>query len=128
MPPRGSPTALEGAEMFAKLAVLIVAVGLSGGGLLAVRQSRLQAAHEYAASRLRARDHAEKLSRLRAQVAAKSTPEAIRSMIQALPVSVGSQLSPFGEQPAVLPRPQPIFDAETGRWIDRRDWLLGQAP
>jgi hypothetical protein len=65
------------AGVFAKLVVLVLAVGGSAVGMLALRQSRLQAAHEAAEARLRMRAHAERLMDLRAEVARRVTPEAL---------------------------------------------------
>lgn len=63
--------------MFAKLVVLVLGVGGSAVGMLALRQSRLQAAHEAAEARLRMRIHAERTRNLRAEIAARVTPEAL---------------------------------------------------
>ena len=65
--------------MFAKLMALIVVLGLAGSGLLAMRQSRLQAAHELTAARLRLRQHEEHLQRVRAMIAERSSPAAAGS-------------------------------------------------
>jgi hypothetical protein len=63
--------------MFAKLVVLVIGVGGSAVGMLALRQSRLQAAHEAAEARLRMREHAERTMNLRAEIARRVTPEAL---------------------------------------------------
>lgn len=63
--------------MFAKLVVLVIGVGGSAVGMLALRQSRLQAAHEAAEARLRMRQHAERTMNLRAEIARQVTPEAL---------------------------------------------------
>lgn len=52
-----------------------------GAGLLSTRQSRLQAAHEVTAARLRIREHDERLLALRAQIAELVSPSAVREMI-----------------------------------------------
>jgi hypothetical protein len=62
--------------------VCIVAFGLIGAGLLSTRQSRLQAAHEVTAARLRIRDHDERLLTLRAQIAEHATPDAVRKLLE----------------------------------------------
>lgn len=66
--------------MFAKLCVLILVFGSCSGGVLAMRQSRLQAAHELAESRLRVREHELRLRELRAQIAAMTNPERVREL------------------------------------------------
>lgn len=77
-----------GAGVFAKLVVLVLAVGGSAVGVLALRQSRLQAAHEAAEARLRTRAHAERIMDLHAQIARLVTPEA---------------LAPYADDPALVP-------------------------
>ncbi|MEZ6243653.1 MAG: hypothetical protein R3B57_11495 [Phycisphaerales bacterium] len=67
--------------MFAKLVALILGFGACGGGLLAMRQSRLQAAHELAEARLRIERHEMRISELRAQIAERITPEQVRVML-----------------------------------------------
>lgn len=88
--------------MFAKLVALILALGACGGGLLAMRQSRLQAAHELAAARLRLREHDERLLRLKAAIAARTTPPEIGQKLARLE---GSSLVPAIDHPAELPMP-----------------------
>ncbi|USN99607.1 MAG: hypothetical protein H6810_02790 [Phycisphaeraceae bacterium] len=68
--------------MAAKLAVVILAFGLIAAGLLSTRQSRLQAAHEVTAARLRVRAHDERLLKLRAEIAELVTPESVRQMLE----------------------------------------------
>jgi len=63
--------------VFAKLVALILGFGACGGGLLAMRQSRLQAAHELAEARLRIERHEMRVRELRAQIAAGITPERV---------------------------------------------------
>lgn len=67
----------EGA-VFAKVAVLIVSIGVCACALLAARQMRTQAAHELAEARLRLLQRDNELWRLRAQIAAKVTPERVQ--------------------------------------------------
>ncbi len=66
-----------GAGLFAKLVVLVLAVGGTAVGVLALRQSRLQAGHEAAEARLRMRAHAERTMELRARIASQIAPEAL---------------------------------------------------
>ena len=68
--------------MATKLAVVIVALGLIAAALLSMRQSRLQAAHEVTAARLRIRVHDERLLKMRGEIAARVTPEAVRTMLK----------------------------------------------
>lgn len=65
------------AGLFAKMVVLVLCLGGSAVGMLALRQSRLQAAHEAAEARLRMRAHAERAMDLRAEIARRVTPEAL---------------------------------------------------
>jgi hypothetical protein len=67
--------------MTAKIAVVVVAFGLIAAGLLSTRQSRLQAAHEVTAARLRIREHDERLLELRSQIAARVTPGSVRALL-----------------------------------------------
>ena len=57
--------------MFAKLAVLIVSLGLCACGLLCLRQMRTQAAHELAEARLRVLQRDNEFWRLRTAIAAE---------------------------------------------------------
>ncbi len=66
--------------MFAKLAIIIVAIGLTACGLLAMRQARLQAAHELAQAQLRIAREDERLLTLHAQIAERITPERIEAL------------------------------------------------
>lgn len=69
-----------GAGVFAKLVVLVLCLGGSAVGMLALRQSRLQAAHEAAEARLRMRTHSERTMDLRTEIARRVTPEALAEM------------------------------------------------
>lgn len=68
--------------MFAKLAIIIVAIGLAACGLLAMRQARLQTAHELAQAQLRIARVDERLLTLHARIADRVTPASIRQMQQ----------------------------------------------
>jgi hypothetical protein len=63
--------------MFAKLAAVIVSMGVIACVLLAVRQQRVQAAHEMADVQRRVMEHDRTLWHLRAEIAARVTPERI---------------------------------------------------
>lgn len=69
--------------MFIKLVVLILVCGSSGVGLLSVRQSRLQAAHEMAEARHRSQRLDERAGEVRAQIAQACTPERVIEMLNA---------------------------------------------
>lgn len=94
--------------MFAKLCVLILVFGSCSGGVLAMRQSRLQAAHELAESRLRVREHEQRLRELRARIAALSNPETVRSMSER---AIEAPLRP--SQDDVVPLEAPLLYDET---------------
>jgi hypothetical protein len=66
--------------VLAKLATIIVAIGLTACGLLAMRQARLQAAHELAQAQLRIARVDERLLTLHAQIADEITPGQIRDL------------------------------------------------
>lgn len=66
--------------MFGKLVLLILWVGLVACGLLAMRQSRLQCAHELAQVQLRIARHDEALWRERVRVAQAVTPAHVQEM------------------------------------------------
>ncbi len=68
--------------VFIKLVVLILVCGSSGVGLLSVRQSRLQAAHEMAEARHRIRQLEEQAGELRAKIAQASTPDRVAALLK----------------------------------------------
>ncbi len=63
--------------MFAKLVAVILALGIVGCSLLALRQSRLQAASELAQTQLRIGRLDERLWLLRGEIARRVSPEAV---------------------------------------------------
>lgn len=65
--------------MIARAGVAILAIGLTAAGVLALRQARLQAAHEMTQARLRAALLDEQLAELRATIALETTPEALEA-------------------------------------------------
>lgn len=69
--------------MFIKLVVLILVCGSSGVGLLSVRQSRLQAAHEMAEARHRSRRLDERAGEIRTQIAQACTPGRVIELLKA---------------------------------------------
>ena len=70
--------------MFIKLIVLILVCGSSGIGLLSVRQSRLQAAHEMAKARHQCRSLDEQAGEVRAQIAEAYTPKRVAELLGSL--------------------------------------------
>lgn len=66
--------------MFSKLTFLIIALGVVGCSLLALRQQRLQAASEMAQAQLRIRAADERLFELRSMVAARITPQQVEKL------------------------------------------------
>ncbi|MCA9288649.1 MAG: hypothetical protein KDA05_08690 [Phycisphaerales bacterium] len=78
-PAAGDP-AMQGRSTFAKVGVLIAAGGVIACALLAIRQQRLQAFHESAASQLRLRQHEEVVFKLRAEIAERIQPAEVRRM------------------------------------------------
>ncbi|GJM19856.1 MAG: hypothetical protein DHS20C14_20690 [Phycisphaeraceae bacterium] len=111
--------------MFAKLVALILALGACGGGLLAMRQSRLQAAHELAETRLRLREHDERLLRLKAEIAERTTPPAVGAMVASLVESGAIEpLVSSSDEPATLRMaPGPAM----GEWDELNPVSLGGA-
>jgi hypothetical protein len=94
---------LDGAAVFAKIVVVILALGLCAAALLSLRQMRTQAAHELAEARLRVLQRDNELWRLRAQIAEHVTPEHIQELAAKL-----HPLKPVGGdavQPPVLAGP-----------------------
>jgi hypothetical protein len=84
--------------MFAKVACVLVAIGACGCSLLALRQQRLQVASELTRAQLRIQAADERLWELRAQIAARTTPEQIRE----LAVGIGA-MKPLMSTPTAMP-------------------------
>lgn len=70
--------------MFAKLAVVIVAIGAIGCALLALRQQRYQMASELTMAQLRINALDERLWQLRADVARRVTPREVERVVGTL--------------------------------------------
>ncbi len=66
--------------MFVKLSAVILSVGVVACGLLALRQQRLQAAHELTQAQLRIRQQDEQLWTMRTRIAAEVTPQKIEHL------------------------------------------------
>lgn len=66
--------------MFAKIAAVILSLGVCACSLLALRQARLQAANELAEARLRVRGIDERVSLVRTEIAARVIPGEVEQM------------------------------------------------
>lgn len=99
------------AGLFAKLVVLVLGVGGSAVGMLALRQSRLQAAHEAAEARLRMRIHAERTMDLRAEIARRVAPESLAAFAED-PELVHA----IETHPGAGPLAEPTEPARGGAW------------
>ena len=99
---------------FAKLAVVIIAVGVGACWLLALRQARLEAANELAEARLRIAACDERLTMLRASIAVGVTPEHVERMAMELGDEVGPLVS-LASVPAelMIGGPEPGRSAST---------------
>ena len=80
--------------MFAKIVVVILALGICACSLLALRQARLQAANELAEARLRVRTIDERVSIVRAVIAGSVTPEQVEEMTR----QVAMPMVPMAQQ------------------------------
>lgn len=74
----GAPERAAG--VFAKVAFLVLALGLLAASLLTLRQMRTQAAHELARARLRILDRESELQRIRMRIGELVTPEHIEAL------------------------------------------------
>jgi len=118
--------------VFIKLVVLILVCGSSGVGLLSVRQSRLQAAHEMAEARHRTRRLNERAGEIRTRIAQSCTPDRVRELLSAqdaydpamhYPAQFINRFDPIESAPLVE-----TLEAET-QWIDddfraEHSWIL----
>lgn len=86
--------------MFAKLVLVILACAGTACGLLALRQSRLEVAHELASVQLRIREMDERLLAVRAEIGQRVTPEQVGLMIAGK-----AELKPLIGTPADQPLP-----------------------
>lgn len=66
--------------MFAKVAIVVIGLGAAGASLLALRQQRLQAAHELAKSQVRIERQDEQLWKVRARIAGLVNPQNVEMM------------------------------------------------
>jgi len=93
---------------------MILVFGSSGVGLLSVRQSRLQAAHEMAEARLRVRLLEEQAGEIRTQIAAKCTPDRVIELIG----------NPANYEPAAYHRTQIIIEKGERESVSDNEPLL----
>ncbi len=87
--------------MFGKLAITIVALGAFACALLAMRQSRLQAASEIAQAQLRIQKLDDELLRARSQIARRLAPHELEALTRTVgplkPIIVGEPLPSLEE-------------------------------
>lgn len=95
--------------MFGKLATLVLSIGAIACALLALRQSRLQAASELAQSQLRMAQLDQALGSLKASIAVHVAPERIQEMAEAM-----SDMRPLVEDSA----PRLIAEYEKARGLE----------
>lgn len=123
--------------MFAKLALVILTIGVVAATLLAARQQRLYAVHESAVAIRRIAEHDRTLWRLRSEIAERITPGKVRmfaqrfgplayyygertsSIVQAPVEGVGS-VRPASEE-RTRPAPAPGADESIQASVDEAD-------
>jgi hypothetical protein len=96
----GGPEAGSGGSIALKLAMVVVGFALIAGGLLAVRQQRVQIASDLMRTHLETEQATQSILRLRAEIAAGETINQIRQM-----ASSGTDLVPFAFVGASVPPP-----------------------
>lgn len=109
--------------MLAKLCVLILSLGVTGGVLLHLRQARLQVVHELARVQLRMNERDRDLFRIRTRIASRITPERIEQLAAQF-----GPMTPIGvhtahDLPSATPRPDGEATVPTGAGAqpDRRN-------
>jgi hypothetical protein len=75
-----SSSSTKEAGVFAKACIAVLALGACGCSLLAIRQARLQAAHDLAKTQLEIQRADEELWKLRAAIAERVTPVRVEEM------------------------------------------------
>jgi hypothetical protein len=93
--------------VFAKIAAVILALGVCACSLLALRQARLQAANELAEARLRVRAIDERVSLVRAGIAASVVPSEVEHMTAEVEDVVGP-LIPLALREELEESPAPV--------------------
>lgn len=108
--------------MFAKLAVLILAVGVFACSLLALRQQRLDAVHELAVSQKRMAERDRDLFQLRTRIASRVMPDRVEALAAKIgplePIRVDGPTRPGTPNPTAItiadpPRGTPARTAAT---------------
>ena len=77
-----------------KIIVLVIGFGVISLGLLVLRQSRLQAAHELAQTRIRMLGHDAELLKVRSQISQLSTPWLVGERLPDEPVAAEPERTP----------------------------------
>jgi hypothetical protein len=103
--------------VFAKIALVIVALGICACSLLALRQARLQAANELAEARLRVRAIDERVAVVRTAIAACVTPEQVEAMTREIP----TPLEPLAMQRWENTQQTPPADSQAARALAADD-------
>lgn len=103
--------------MFAKLVLVIVVAGAAACGLLAMRQARLQAAHELAQVQFRVARHDEALWAARSRIAAMVTPTRVQEIASGL-----GPMRPLLSEPTLTPEPDAVASSPTDA-----DGVVGRA-
>lgn len=88
--------------MFARLLVIVIAGGLTGLGVLTLRQQQLRAGHELAQARLEMMKIEERVRRVRAEIAQQTSPEKVRLLGDVLGELVPARPGDF-DRPAQSP-------------------------
>ena len=97
--------------MFLRLLVIVIAGGLTGLGVLTLRQQQLRAGHELAQARLELMKIEERTRRVRAVIAQQTSPENVRLLGDALGELVPARPGDF-DHPAQQPLDHPPAGAQ----------------
>ena len=101
--------------MVMKLILVVMLMGSSGIGLLSIRQSRLQAAHEMARSRLEIRNLEGRTSEIRSEIAHMLGPARIASLLDSQSERDHAVHQPASIDLGAIEEPaQPYFVLEDG--------------
>jgi hypothetical protein len=92
--------------MFAKLLIIIVAIGAAACALLVVRQQRVELAHDVAMTHNRLLQHESALWDLRTEIAARVRPGDVRLLVDRM----GGEWSPIPASPELRHVPTSIED------------------
>lgn len=97
--------------MFAKMMLIILALGAAACGLLVNRQHRIDAMHEMSVVHQRLLEHEQTLWRLRGDIAAKTRPERVREMVEGMNL-VWSPIPMDSREPQKFDRGEPQAEGE----------------